>query len=92
MDGQLRPQLVHLDEQVVDLLEELGLRLGTRGVLFVFPVLDLLQLVVLEERIDPTHREVVVADGPDEPVEVLAQLQELPGDDQAREAPGASLG
>lgn len=84
--GKLRTEGVHLVEQVVDLLEELDLRLAAGRILVVSLVLGLLELIVLKERVYSTHREIVVGDGPGQPVEVLAHLQELPRDDEPLEA------
>ena len=54
-------------------------------------VLHLLCLMELEELFDLGHLEVIVANGPHQPVEVLLQLKELASDDYALEGDGAHL-
>lgn len=86
-DGRRKAQLevLQLVLQVVDLLMDHVLLLGSTGLHAASLLLGQVA-EVLEELLDLVDVEVVVADSPYMPVEVLLELEVLPGDHQTVEA------
>lgn len=84
-------EVLHLVKQEVDLLVNHVLRLGS-ATDRVFGLRLGQTAEVGKELIDLVNVEVVVADCPHEPVEVLLELQVLPGHHEAIEAAGLHLG